>query len=439
MQRVLAKIIDIKKVTEKKTGSFKVVTLKCKVKITESGAKGFKLPKRMKGKVGWLVRECVHPWRFKKGDEIILDPEETRKFILITDKNPPLLQPGKVLSYERDINIDGYKERIIENDFVTAVINPHLGARIGELHYKALDENLFKQLLTYGQKEYVEYGGSDEYISQDYPGKLWNAEFKETVKGRRPVSPSQSRYVVYSHKTGGIEIKKRVEILPALPIVYQMITLTYHKKGKKEITYWHRIPIAIREPEWQNIIYIPTREKLEKIRYSEPFRTWWWPQWDKYFALKLGAALYVNEQTKKSFLWLSAPKDFDIMKVRKSKPLFMLAPQWRPVELKRKQKVKYEFLYALGNGYIVSQDIIGIMSKKSDKKGMISVVIKTCKEIKSPMKITIRDTEKLLPLLKTKIAGIDNLYTGTLSLQFKTDEKISARIVVDSKEYKFIT
>ncbi len=321
------------------------MSLKCKIKVKGPASKGFKLPSNIQGKVGFITRECPDVWKIKAGDEIILDPSEIKTMI-----------PKK----KNDINQDGYEEEVLENSFLKAIILPHLGARVSSLIYKTTGKDIFKPTLKYGKKEYVDFGGAIDLIEKDFPGNLWNAEFKE--KNNR-----------YEYEKKGLKIEKVIKFFPSLPLLQQTITIT--TKKKKEINYWQSIPIRVSSPE--DTVFIPTMEKLEHKVYYKPILPIWTPYLE-YYALKLGAFLLANKA--QNFLFITNRDLLDVLNVKFTLSNIYLFPKMFLKELKKGESIKYSCLYGIGDKYYVDSDTIAILSRA---KNLFSIIAVSTKEIKT--------------------------------------------------------
>ncbi|MCK4352439.1 hypothetical protein KAW65_03415 [candidate division WOR-3 bacterium] len=417
MQRALTKVIKVEKTVNQKEkdspacpspshfacrsgAGREIVKLRCRVRIKEAGASGFKLPKHMKGRVYQVTRKCVYPWLIAKGDDIILNPEEVKRRI----------KPSKF-----DINRDGYPEEILENEFLKVTILPHFGARIWSLVYKANGKDKFKPTLQYGKNEYVELGGADDHIEFEPPGKLWNAEFKTNKKG------------YYKYEKHGLKIVKHIKLIPGLPILQEIITIKSKKKNK--IFFWHRIPINVSLKGHEPVVFIPTQEKLAHRRYHPALSPW--PHHYKYYGIKLGAFIVLNEKTDENLLWITKPKSLDVLTILARPQLFIIAPYWVQKELKKGNQIKYSFLYILGEQCYSGPDTLAISSRaKIGDKVIFSLIARTERHIKLA-KIYYSDkpetTHELpLPLVEHNFTGIGKLLVGKTTID--TEAKIKFKL-----------
>lgn len=389
MHRALAKVIEVKKIKERKEGNFTISSLKCKIKVKGPASKGFKLPANINGKVGFITRECPDVWKIKAGDEIILDPSEIKTMI-----------PKK----KNDINQDGYEEKVLENSFLKAIILPHLGARVGSLIYKTTGKDIFKPTLKYGKKEYVDFGGTIDLIEEDFPGNLWNAEFKE--KNNR-----------YEYEKKGLKIEKEMKLLPSLPILQQTITIT--TKKKKEINYWQSIPVRV--CSYEDAVFVPTMEKLEHKLYYKPILAPWTPNLE-YYVLKLGAFLLTNKA--QNFLFITNPDLLDVLNVKFTLSNIHLFPKMFPKELKKGESIKYSCLYGIGDKYYVDSDTIAICSRA---RNLFSIITVSTKEIKTA-NLHWDKEERKISLSPRNINLVGRIWTGETLLDVPPEAGIHFKL-----------
>lgn len=505
MQRVLARVLDLKQISENSTEEgFTIVRVLLKVKVEDKGAKGFRLPPRTKGKRHWIVRDYLEPWRVEKGDLIVLDPQEVNSLLSPLRLNPRIVVPreGRIaislslhnpfnreglewvvnlgelggerrgllgrdglsnldfriaqpregvhpataecggfrtkavvpwvkrdstLSYRLDVNSDGFEEVVLENSWLRAVIIPHLGGRIGSLIYKATNRDKFSSPLEYGKEEYIEYGGSDDRLGTEPPGELWNAEFKTVELGRS--------WVLLTHRSKGLEVKKRVEILPNMPALYQRVSFSLRRRGEKEIVYWHRIPFAVGEQPHRNVVLVPTQEKLESMRYHAPLG---WPRPHSYFGLKFGGLLFHNEE--ESLLCLTDPESIDFAVVRVTRSFLVSFIRRKPTKLKRGESVSYSSLYLLGEGFSISEGSLAIISRGEERRGRVPVSI-SLREVERPGKISASicadQEERKLPLTGKDFEGVGRVWTGRVSS--RAPEHISGEVITASTRHSVNT
>jgi len=498
MQRIIGTVLELKKLCEKRdTHGFSIIKVLAKIKIEGKAAKNFKLPKGIKGKVYWVIRSYIHPWKMKRGDKIILNPKEVRDLISPLRIEPPIICPedkkikftlnfynplkkdlnweinflkerisgnfngnesvsldlripnlpdgaypvrvkaagfsssaivpvcseGAVISYRLDVNRDGFEECIIENNYLRVVILPHLGARIGELHYKPSGHNKFAPSLEYKRDEYIEFGGSDDRIGDKSP-EMWNGEFKK--KKETPAS------FVYTYESKGMKVTKEVKLFSSMPIVYQR--LTFDVKKKKEILYYHKLPLLVGERPSKSRLYIPTNEKLETVRHTEPYGSPFFFDIPKeYYGLETGWFLVDNEDIKEQFAYVTNPQTITLTRVRFEPGFLIIEPQRKRVELKKDKRVAYSSIYVLGSGYFVQNGVLGITAKS---RGRIYVFIKSSRGYSSSsVELSCRGKKRRIELKSKDIKGIGTIYTAQADIDEK--EEMYVDVVLDGKKYHF--
>ncbi len=503
MQRVLARVIDLKRMSEEGAGSdFSVQKVLLKVKIEDKAAKGFKLPPRTKGRIHWVVRESVRPWTIAKGDRVVLDPEEVRSLLsplrleppiavsekgkvtlLLSFDNPlgksglrwrvqaeglgeekegsfdrantaklnlriqgigegaypvvaecggfqaeavvPIITSGSTLSYLLDVNSDGFDEVVLENGYVRAVIMPHLGGRLASLYYKATGTDKFSSWLEYGKNEYTEFGGSQEVLGREPPGDLWDAEFKMAELG--------SASVLLTHKWKGLEVEKRVELLPSMPVVHQRVSFSSKGGGGKEVAYSHRMGFAVGERPWMNTLLIPTKEKVERTRYHPPYG---WHRDPPHYGLKFGGLLFCSEDKRESLLCLTEPDTVECAQVSFTRKGLICSMKRKPIKLKKGDSISFSSLYVLGGDHSIDEGSLAIVSRGQERRGRVPIFVclrSSEVPMRVPAELSLEERGRRIKLAEVGLEGVGELWVGSRS--HPASAKVSAEIFAEGSRH----
>jgi hypothetical protein len=341
MHRFISKIVEIKEVGERGEGSFRVYTLSLKVRVKDIIPKGLKLPLRIKGRTVWVTREYPHPFEPKPGDEIVLFPQDLRDIIPDT--------PG-------DMNRDGFEEVVLKNEWMEVTILPYLGTRISSLVYKGKD--YFIPALNYGRKGWVDTGGIFDLIDEDFPGVLWNAEFKECE------IPNTKNHRTFRYDKKGVEIVKNFSLHQSLPLLTEKTRITV--KRKKDIVYSKYIPISIRDPE--TVLFVPTEEKLEHRFYQKTLTFTPWRPFNHY-GVRFGSFLVGD--SKGSLLYATGQEKMEFLRARYTPTSFIIHPVAGRKELKKGESFTYGCIYAIGDEYKVTNESITLRADGTHKSAFL--------------------------------------------------------------------
>jgi hypothetical protein len=314
MHRLLAKIVEIKKIGKRREGKFQIYTLSLKVKIKDIIPNNLKTP--LKAKTFWITRDYPHPFEPKPKDEIVLAPEEI-----------------KATSDDEGI--------ILKNEWMDVTILPHIGARIASLVYKGRD--YFTPTLDYRKKGWVDVGGAFDLTTEDFPGTLCDAEFKE--------QETSKTHCILKYDKKGIEIIKDFLLYSSLPLLIEKTILTVKKK--RDIIYSKYIPISIKDPE--TILFVPTSEKLEHRIYQRTLTFIPWHPFE-YYGIKLGSFLIGDSEG--CLLYTARKTKF--LRARYSLTSFNIFAGTNKKELKKGESFTYCCIYALGDEYKIMRDLIAV-------------------------------------------------------------------------------
>jgi len=424
MQRLLVKVLEVKREREyKNRQGLQFSQVECLVKVKDTARKALRLPKGMKGKTTKISRQCLLPWEIKPGDNLVLDPQESRK--VIAELIPPTLpqrieqpNPRQALLYSQDVNHDGFKENILENSFLKAVIAPHYGARLWELWTKGKDQNQLFGSGNYDKDGYVELGGVEESISgMEKPGELWNANYKRGGSQRQPAF----NYHFSCKKEEGLETKKSIGIEPDDPMIYQVSEFKYKgkeksKKKKREkeeisIEYCPKVFFAMAgEANFHNLFFVPTREKLIKVRYHKPAwrRGWGGGFWDwrkKCPGIDPGFILLSNEIKEDSLAVLFHPKKVSFVWLGTTSRSPRLFLSHSPQKLKKGTKVSYGVLYILADAFDLNQQSLLLLSlgEGSSSGRPLAITVRTLRRYKDCSVTLAIDGEERKVILRPKV------------------------------------
>lgn len=448
-----------------------------KVKLLGPGAKPFRLPKGLKGQTGWVCREYLEPWVPRKGELVILDPEESRGFVAPLWVEPPIIgpdlkarlrlsdpgdeaasnweasflnerwsgrlvggmellplpspdspgahrlnvrcgeyeaqavvvvpNPNQILVYGLDLNRDGFEEVVIENEFVRMVVLPHLGGRVGSLYGLYRPRDWFTSRLSYIQDEGVEFGGADDRVGKE-PGGLWDVQFN---------FEPESSGVVLRARHQGFEVVKELKLLPGLPLIVER--LCFYAKRAQELTSWHRLPIA---GGWPVLVYIPTQERLERLRYYTPRG---WPVWHRYYGLKLEGVLVGDEEAKQGMLCLAS--SLEVLRVEHEPWGVDLALHRSPAKVKPKEEKEYRVVYALGEWFSASENSLILMGRGALSRSFVLV------RTQFPGQPTGMANNQPLDFRYQELDGLGGLWVASI----KSDqERLSAELRVGPEEFR---
>jgi len=311
LTRFLAEVVR-KKVVKKgnRVQNFDCVILSLKVKIKGPARKTYKIPKGIVGKTFNIKRTYLKEWQIKKGELVVLNPEETSRCIKVFGKE---LNERRWKNFlKQDINNDGLYEFVYNNNFIKAVISPHYGARLLQLWNKGTGNNELFGGGFFRDKGYIELGGIEETLSSTgRPDELWNGNFKlEQCKRKNKLS--------FLHKVKNqkaLSVRKRFLFFDDFPGLSERVSFSFKpRKGKggekrKYINLVQTIFFAIGGiPDYKNFFCFPQSEGLECIRFNRPlyrerweeYATWDWTH--QKFSLKIGLVILTREDSFENLL-----------------------------------------------------------------------------------------------------------------------------------------
>jgi hypothetical protein len=420
MQRLLVEVLEVKREKRyKNRQGLQCSQVDCLVKVKDTARKTLRLPKGIRGKRTKVTRQCLLPWEIKPGDNLVLDPQESRR--VIAELIPPSFPQGieqpyleQALLYSQDVNYDGLKENILENSFLKAIIAPHYGARLWELWAKGKNQNQLFGSGSYDKDGWVELGGVEESISgMEKPDELWNANYKRGGSQRQPAF----NYHFSCKKEEGLETKKSFSIEPNAPILYQVSEFKYRGKDKKpkekeeiSIEYCPKVFFAMGgEANFHNLFFVPTRETLIKARYHKPAwtRRWEGGFWDwrrKCPGIDPGFILLSNEIKGDSLAVLFHPKMVSFAWVGTNSRSPRLFLSHCPQKLKKGAKVSYGIIYILADAFDLNQSSLLLLSlgKGSSSSCPLAITLRSSKRYKDCSVTLTIDGEERKVILKPK-------------------------------------
>lgn len=431
MQRLLVNVLKVKRKRQyKNEEGLHYSQVECLVKVKGMARKSLRLPKKVKGKKTEVLRECLLPWEVKPGDYLVLDPEETKR--VIAEQIPPtpsqrVEQPNvpQPLLYSQDTNGDGFKENILENSFLKAVVAPHYGARLWELWTKGVN-HLFGRG-NYDKNGYVELGGVEESVSgMGKPDELWNANY---IRGRSERQPLFNYHFSFKEKEG-LEANKKVGIEPGAPIISQVFQFTYKGKGKKpkentSINFCAKVFFAMGgEANFHNLFFIPTKEKLIKVRYHPPAWSGRWDEgmWDwrqMHHGIKPGFILLTNEVKKDTLAILFHPKkiSFAWTGTNSRSPRIFLSHSLQ--KLRKGGKASYGLLYIPADAFDLNQRSLLLLSlgESSSAGRPMAITFRSRRKYKEcAVDLKIDGEERKLPLERKVFPEVGEIFFQSLTL-----------------------
>lgn len=283
-----------------------------KVKGAAIGA--LKAPDAVVGREGSLRRQFLLPWAPKRGDLIVLDPAESRRFL--APKGAGSLRPAgaeRARLSVADIDGDGWEEDVFANAFVAGAVQPHRGGRLLSLAGRSGGDRFAQPCVHIMAGQYVLLGGAEEFLHEaGMPGDIWKAAFDRRAEGGAAVT--------YDRKLKtprGVTLSKAVSVEPGFPGVLELVTLSYAgrsvadrededaggagaTKDTTDVTPGIRMTTPVLGPAGSsNVFEIPSRGKLVTVRFHRPphGRRWRWRDWrDEFFRIGPGFLVSRNER-----------------------------------------------------------------------------------------------------------------------------------------------
>jgi len=328
----------------------------------------------------------------------------------------PIVKPGRVYSYNLDVNSDGLEERIVENEFLRVSFAPHLGARVESVWLKNSPCDLLGRTFEYGKDEYVEYGGCDDHIGE-FPGDLWKAKFEEKRTGSS---------VAFSHSSKGFQIDKRVRLFPSLPLVHHAVKIRWKGRGEKDILYWHRMAMALEDPPSASVVHIQTEEKSERMRHSPAIGL----RRDErdYYGLRHGAVIYLHEKGKRVFGFMTDPDSIELLQCVSVRGLQLIASYFGRRKLESHEEAKFHYVYIAGDDFLLDSGSCFVASTAPWYKGRryMAVIGKTRQPTEAlEGKLSTGESVTLLP---KRFTGVGKLLCLTKELRFPGATKVTFRI-----------
>jgi len=360
--RLLAEVIKIrKKEGSQKIQNFDCETIYLKIRIKGPSRKTYRVPKGIRGKTFTIARTCLRDWPIKKGDFIVLNPDETRRCIKVFGKG---IKERRWKDFTiKDIDGDGFGEIVFDNPFLKAVITPHYGARLMELWNKGTKRNELYGGNFYKDKGYIELGGIEETLSkQGKPDELWNGLFiNERCKERNTIS-----FQYKMKKEKGIVVRKRFKCYREFPGLLETVDFTFKpekvkgKKGKKKkkkgIKLTQRIFFAMGGiPDYNNLYYVPTKKGLNCIRFNKPLykRGWgehpWWEWTHLHFSPDPGFIILKREISDDVLLIFFNKDEIDYIWTGDKKRTPRLQIFYKEEKIETKKTKQYKTLMVTAN------------------------------------------------------------------------------------------
>lgn len=376
MIRFLTEVVASRKIKAlEKIRNFDREVLSLKVKIKGPARKSYKIPKGIRGKTFTIERTCLKEWRIKKGNLIILNPEETRKCIKRLGKG--IKEKNREDFTEKDIDGDGFPEILLDNPFIQGVVAPHYGARLLQIQNKGTGCNELYGGGYFERNGYIELGGIEETLSkQGNPDELWNALFKK----ERSKENGTITFSYKMKKEKGISIKKHFKSYKSLPGLLETCELTFSpkktkgkkkEKKKKSIRFAQRIFFATGEkPDCNNLFLIPTKKKMNRIRFNKPFylRPWgdgdiWWEWTHLHFSLDPGFIILERETSEDTLILFFNKNEIDYIWTGDKKRTPRLLVFYKEKKFESKIKKEYKTLFATANKFTYTKQEILFASR----------------------------------------------------------------------------
>jgi len=318
VHRLLAEIVEAKETGRRAARSGPArASFRLRVKVKGSAVGALGAPDGVVGREGTLRRDFLLPWAPRRGDLVVLDPAESRRFL--APRGVRRLAPGgtgapRVTSADTDG--DGWPEDVFANAFAAGAVQPHRGARLQSLVGRDGNDRFAQPMAHIMAGQYVLLGGAEVFLPDaGMPGEVWKAPFLRAVS-------KDAAEVAYSRKLSsprGVTLTQTVRMEPGLPAVLVLATAAYAgrptadepdddgaesgrggRKDTADLGLGFRVSTpALGAVGSRNLFQIPSAGQLVTVRFHRPAhgRRWRWRDWkDEFFRLAPGFVVSRNER-----------------------------------------------------------------------------------------------------------------------------------------------
>ncbi len=421
MIQLLALVTRVNKISKQKNlRNFACETLSLNVRIKGPARKTYAIPKGIRGKIFTVKRTFLKDWTINKGSLIVLSPEETRRCIRTLKKT---VKQSKHKNFIRkDIDGDGLCEIVNDNPFIETVISPHYGGRVLQFWNKETGKNQLYGGGFFKDRGYIELGGIEETLSKNgMPDELWKTPFKNEFceDGKKLLLSAKMK------KQKGISVGKRFTFFDDFPGFLKTTEFSYKPERKKQkkkksnktkIKLSERIFFAIGGiPDFKNIYCIPTRDKMNYVRFNKPLfkREWgdhpWWEWTHVFFSPEPGYIILKREDSSEAVLLF-----FDTSRVnyiwtgdKKRTPRLYISYKQESLEPKKVNTYQLLTVSASVFSYTKNELLFATKGKPTKSNVPVSFVYYSKRRQKQVHILLLRNKkEKLIEMKKLVVNGI---------------------------------
>jgi hypothetical protein len=454
MQRLLVKITD-KRLTRRSRdrNGLAYGRYALRVRVEGGAIDALSVPERFVGREASLARDFLMPWTPKKGDPLVLDPDESAR-ILCPRARPARGRPflgGRVRADSIDIDRDGFPEDVITGRFATIAVQPHRGARLAALLDPARHDRLGHTFDYLAEGKYVLLGGTEGIVEESgSPGELWNAPFAkdEPLEADGALEQSYHRSL---KSPEGVRLSKTLRVEADLPGVAERYVIIYSgkrargegaevpgeappaaraggrdkKRGEDEtpITFSVSIwPSVVGEIPSLNVFDVPGRSGLRTVRFHPPrfARRWRWRDWhDEHFGVGPGFVLWRHERLGRPTAVLWNPRLVSYVSIRSDFEGPRLSVRHVTKRLRRGGRAEFGLGYLVGDAFAASASSLLLLSKGRKRGGVVpvAVTLRTGRRVTGARaRVGTASGGRTCTLAPREIPGAGRVYTRVLEV-----------------------
>ncbi len=422
-----------------------------RARVLGSAMEALPAPDGVVGRDVRLVRECLRPWKVRKGDLLVLDPAESAR--VLCRRRPRAeedLPSGAGVRLETlDIDRDGFEEQVVSNAFARAVFQWHRGARLASLEGASGSDRLTRSYEYLMAGKYILLGGVEPFIAEaGSPGEIWKSSF-EAVDGEPPSDGSyRSSHRRTLESPAGVSLAVGAAMLPGLPGIAMTYEAGYAGKpprggeagpgesgetcsraGEKDEPDTTEVTLGVRaftNPAGPvpslNVFEIPCSDGVHSVRFHPPTfgRRWRWRDWrNEHFAVRGGFAVSRNEALGNALVMLFGQRKVSFVSVRSdyTGPELDILHKTRKLAKGRRHAVGAAFLVA--DAVSVARSAMFMAAIGSGRRGRRQVAF----VLRTPgggggrrATLTCADRRRTLTLTPLALPEAGTVWTGTLEL-----------------------
>ncbi|MCD4814040.1 hypothetical protein K8S19_10170 [bacterium] len=196
------------------------------------------------------------------GNHIIAEPFQTT-------------QPGQVVLFHGDLNNDGARDFVLANDRIEVQVATNLGGRIIGFFFNESGSNQLYMGYPCGDipvasatGEWAEYGGINDTFPKNWPGDIWNDQWKFRILK----STNHSRSLLMSSKSrNGLYLQRTLILKSDESAVGLQYVVANKSSGIKRFSWSNHPDLAVGPStmaDSSNQIIVPTKSGLVKEPFS---------------------------------------------------------------------------------------------------------------------------------------------------------------------------